>query len=63
MVTRNVGRFGLSLVWTGLVGINDAEVAPTPTQRHGVIAILFSVLARFTNVFAWSAGVVRLVVV
>ena len=52
MVTRNVGRFGLFLVRTGLVSVNDAEVVLVPTQRHGVIAILVSVVARFADVFA-----------
>jgi hypothetical protein len=57
------GGVGLFLVRTRLVSVNDAEVVLVAAQRHGIIAILVSVPARFANVFAGSAGVVRLVVV
>ena len=57
-VTRSFRRFGLFLVRTGLVSVNDAEVILVSTQRHGVIAILVSVVARFADIFTGSASVV-----
>ena len=62
-VTGNLRGFELFLVGTGLVGIHNAEIILVPSERHGVIAILVGVVARFADIFTGSAGVIWLVVV